>query len=281
MAAAPSSQARRVPFAHGFGWLLQGLALMRRQPARLLLITVLMQLVLGLTQVPLIGLLIVLSVPGLGAGLLQALHVTATGGGPPLKTLFQPLASGRHNGRLLALGALVFAVGVVTISLLLSGNEDLMDPALVERIGQGDVEAMASLNQETLGRMVLAFLIGVAVSGTLSFFTIPLLWFGDRKLGRALGEGLRALFVNWAAFLALSLGLMLAALPLGLVSGVLFGLAAGGGAMAAAVLALILLLVLAFQLLLFATQYCAYRDIFGLTTPPAPSGDDDDGQLLA
>jgi hypothetical protein len=281
MATTPSPQPRRVPFAHGFGWLLQGLVLMRRQPGRLLLITVLMQLVLGLTQVPLIGLLVVLSVPGLGAGLLQALHVTATGGRPQLKTLFQPLASGRHSGRLLALGALVFAVGVVTISLLLSGNEDLMDPALVERIGQGDVDAMASLNQETLGRMVLAFLIGVSVSGTLSFFTIPLLWFGDRKLGRALGEGLRALFANWAAFLALSLGLMAAAVPVGVVSGVLFGLAAGGGALAGAVLALILLLVLAFQLLLFAAQYCAYRDIFGITPEPEPTAEADDAQLLA
>jgi hypothetical protein len=135
-----------------------------------------MQLVLGLTQLPLLGLLIVLSVPGLTAGLLEAFAVTAQGGQPALRLLFTPLASGRHVGRLLAMGAVVFAVGVLCISAMLSGNEQLMDPDVLTRIEQGDIDAMAALNHESLARMAMAFLVGISISGTLSYFTIPLIW---------------------------------------------------------------------------------------------------------
>lgn len=271
----PATEVRRVPAASGFAWLLQALTLLRVQTARLLLIALLMQLVLGLTQVPLIGLLIVISVPGLGAGLLEAFHLAAQGRRPELRTLFKPLASGTHNGRLLALGALVFAIGVVSMSLLLSGSEELLDPALVERIEQGDLDAIASLNQASLARMAMAFLIGVAVSGTLSYFAIPLIWFRGLKLGTALLSGLRALVVNWLPFLALSLGLALLLVPVAVVSGLLFGMVASGGPMAAVVMALIMVLLLLFQLVLFGTQYCAFRDIFGIPDPAAPPPEDD------
>jgi hypothetical protein len=272
-------EVRRVPAANGFAWLLQSLTLLRLQTARLLLIALLMQMVLGLTQLPLVGLLIVISVPGLGAGLLEAFHMAEQGRRPELRTLFRPLASGAHNGRLLAMGALVFAIGVVSMSVLLSGSEELMDPALLERIEQGDIEALASLNQASLARMVMAFLVGVAVSGTLSYFAIPLIWFRGFKLGAALVTGLRALIVNWLPFLVLGIGLAVAFVPVALIIGALFGLVASGGLVSAFVMGLIMLLLLLFQLLLFGTQYCAFRDLFGVpgnVTPPPAS----DGQLV-
>lgn len=272
---------RLVPPSHGFAWLVQSLSLIRLQAGRLLLIGVLMQLILGLSQLPLIGLLIIISVPGLTAGLLEAFHVTARGGAPDIRLLFKPLTSSAHSGRLFAMGALVFAVGVLCISLLLSGSEELLDPALMERIEQGDVNAISSVNQETLARMALALLVGVAVSGTLSYFTIPLIWFGNRKLGTALAVGLKGLIVNWRPFLLLALGLMLVLLPLGLVSAVLFSMAGSGGILSALLMGLIMLLLMLFQLLLFGTQYCAYRDIFGIDEPSAPASADDDSQLLA
>jgi hypothetical protein len=43
---------------------------------------------------------------------------------------------------------------------------------------------------------------------------------------------------------------------------------------------LILILLMLFQLMLFGTQYCAFRDIFGMVDEPAPAPGDD-GQLLA
>lgn len=271
---------RRVPAGNGFGWLARSLGLLRMQTARLLLLALLMQLILGLTQLPLLGLLIVLSVPGLTAGLLEAFLVTARGGRPALSLLFAPLASGRHTGRLLAMGALVFAIGVLCISAMLSGSEQLMDPAVLERIEQGDIEAMAALNQESLGRMVLAFVVGIAISGTLSYFTIPLIWFHDRKLGAALGLGLKGLLVNWKPFLALSLGLLLLFLPIAVVSGALFSLVTAGGLASALVMGLIMVLLLLFQMMLFGTQFCAFSDIFGLPAQ-APPAAEDDSQLVA
>jgi hypothetical protein len=165
---------------------------------------------------------------------------------------------------------------------MLSGSEELLDPALLERIEQGDLDAMTSLNQESLGRMALAFLVGLSISGTLSYFTIPLIWFHDRKLGAALGTGLHALLVNWKPFLALSVGLLLVFLPVALVSGALFGLAAGGGLTTAIVMGLIMVLLLLFQLMLFGTQYCAFREIFGMPAEIAlPPETGSDGQLVA
>ena len=88
-----------MPFSQGFAWLLQSLALMRLQAGRLLLIAVIMQVILGLTQVPLVGLLIIISVPGLSAGVLEAFDVTRRGGYPGVSLLLKPLTSGKHAGR--------------------------------------------------------------------------------------------------------------------------------------------------------------------------------------
>lgn len=276
----PPLELRRVPAAHGLAWLVQSLSLLRLQAGRLLLIALLMQLVLGLTQLPLVGLLVAISVPGLSAGLLEAFHRTAAGGQPETRTLFRPLATPVLNLRLLALGGLVFAVGLVSMSLLLSGSDALMDPLLVEQIEQGNLDALASLNQEALGQMALAFLVGISISGTLSYFAIPLIWFRQSSLGAALASGLRALLVNWKAFLLLALGLFVLFLPVAFAVGLLFGIVAGGGLAALLVTGLIMILLLAFQLMLFGTQYCAFRDVFGTGQQGAPPVEPE-GQLLA
>jgi hypothetical protein len=282
MNAPPTVEMHRVSASHGLAWLVQSLSLLRLQAGRLLLIALLMQFVLGLTQLPMIGLLVALAVPGLSAGLLQSFHVAAAGGQPELRTLFTPLATRVLNLRLLALGGLVFLVGVVSMSLLLSGNEELMDPGLLEQVEQGNLDAIASLNQEALGQMALAFLLGVSISGTLSYFAIPLIWFRQLGLGAALWAGLRALLVNWKAFLLLGLGLFLLFLPVAFVAGLLFGIVTAGGLMAVLVMGLIMILLLAFQLMLFGTQYCAFRDIFGVGPQEAREGRGrDEGQLVA
>lgn len=270
-----------LPFSRGIAWLVQSMALLKMQAGRLILIAVFMQVILGLTQVPVVGLLIILSVPALSAGVLEAFDVTGRGGIPTLNLLFRPLTSGTHSGRLFLMGALVFAVGVLSISLVLSGNEALLDPELMSRIEQGDVDAITQLDQEALGKMVLAFLVGISISGTLSYFTIPLMWFGDRKLGRALAEGLRAMVVNWRPFVMLALGLFAVLVPVVVVSGLLFGLASGKGALSVIMMAVMMILILAFQMVLFGTQYCAYRDIFGKVETEAPEEPGDDSQLLA
>lgn len=276
------NKARTLSFSHGIGWLVQSLTLMRLQPGRLLLIAVFMQVILGLTQAPWgVGFLVIISVPALSAGILEAFDVTRRGGMPRLNLLFRPLASGTHTGRLLMTGLVIFAIGILSMSLVLSGSEELLSPDLMSRIEQGDIEAITQLDPQAVARMILAFIIGISVSGTLSFFTIPLIWFGGRTLGPALIEGLRALVFNWKPFLALAVGLFLLFIPVGMVTGILFSLAGSGGVLTAVIMVFIMILVLAFQLLLFGTQYCSFRDIFAAEESPEPPPSEDDSQLLA
>jgi hypothetical protein len=270
-----------IPFARGISWLVQSLALLRMQLGRLLLIAVFMQVILGLTQLPLIGMLIIISVPALSAGVLEAFEVTSRGGQPGLNLLFRPLTSASHSGRLFLLGLLVFAVGILSMSLMLSGSEELFDPEMISRIEQGDIDALTQLDQGSLGKMVMAFLVGIAISGTLSYLTIPLIWFGDRRLGPALVEGIKALIVHWKPFLMLALGLFVVSIPVIIVSGVLVGMTGSGRLVSAVVMVCILMLLLAFQMLLFATEYCAFRDIFGIGERSGPPSTEDDSQLVA
>lgn len=270
-----------VPASQGISWLMQSLALIRMQAGRLLFIAVFLQVILGLTSIPVIGLLIIISVPGFSAGILEAFDVTRRGGFPGINLLFRPLVSGTHTGRLVLMGLLVFVVGVVSISLLLSGSDNVLNPELLARIEQGDVEAINQLDLEALRRLVMAFLVGLAISGTLSYFTIPLIWFGNRKLGTALAEGIRALLINWKAFLVLTLGLIVSLIPVSLLTGLLLGLAGTGGLVSFIVMGLIMILILAYQMLIFGTQYCAYRDVFGIDTVDEPPQQDSDGQFVA
>jgi len=272
---------RAFSFSRGLAWLVKSLALLRMQSARLLLIAVFMQVILGLTQLPLIGMLIIVSVPALSAGVLEALDVTSRGGRPGLNLLFKPLTSGTHSGRLFLMGLLVFVIGILSISLMLSGSEILLDPDMVSRIEKGDIDALTELDQGALGKMIMAFLVGISVSGTLSYFTIPLIWFGDRRLGPALVEGIKALVVHWKPFLMLALGLLLISIPVIVVTTFLIGMAASGGLISGIVMALMMILLLAFQMLLFASQYCAFRDIFGIGERSGPAGEEDDSQLVA
>jgi hypothetical protein len=128
--------------------------------------------------------------------------------------------------------------------------------------------------------MALAFLVGIGVSGTLSYFTVPLIWFRDRKLLDGLGTGLKALLLNWRPFLVLGLGLLLLFLPVAILSGLLFSLVASGGLGSAVVMGLIMVLLLLFQMMLFGTQYCAFRDIFGIPSTAA-AAPEDASQLVA
>lgn len=276
-----SSERPALPFSRGLAWLVQSLALLRLQSGRLLLIAVFMQVVLGLTQLPLIGIMIVICVPALSAGVLEAFAVTSQGGRPGLNLLFRPLTSGARMGQLFMMGLLVFIVGIVSVAMVLSGSEDLLDPDVLGRIEQGDIEAIAQLDQEALGKMVLAFLVGISISGTLSYFTIPLVWFGGRKLLPALFEGLRSLVIHWRPFVVLVLGLFAICIPVIVLASLMFGVAGSDGLLSVMMMACIMLLLLAFQMLLFGTQYCAYRDIFGGVSEGAPPTPEDDTQLVA
>lgn len=272
---------RAAPAASGLAWVMQSLELLRLQASRLLFIAVLMQIVLGLVQVPLLGILVVLSIPGLTAGILEAFHVTGKGGRPPLHLLFLPLIHGKQRWRLYGLGMLVFAIGILCVSMLLGDTLAAVDEAALLRLQQGDLEALNEIDPLFIARLFMAFGFSVAISGTMTFFSIPLVWFRQRRMWPAIGEGIRGLVVNWKSMLVLGGVLAVASLPVAVLSGMLLQLASVGGLTATISTALIMLLLLMFQLLLFGTQYCAFREIFGTGTPPQAEPEQDGDQLVA
>ena len=264
---------RVLPASHGIGWLMQSLALLRAQPARLLFLVLLLQLLLGFSRIPLLGILVIIAIPALSAGVLQGFRLAAQGIQPPVSLLFAPLAARPRTGRLLALGAVLLLAGMLTLSLLLAGNDNLLDPELMARIEQGDVDALSSIDPALFRQFVIAALAAVAVSGTLSYLAIPLIWFREEKLGPALVRGVRALCRNWKPFSVLALGLAALLIPLAVLAGVLFFLAGAAGALSMVFVALIMICTLVFQLVIFGTQYCAFRDIFGLDEESAAPGE--------
>lgn len=272
-----------VPASSGFAWVVQSLELLRAQASRLLFIALLMQIILGLVQVPLLGILIVLSIPGLSAGILEAFHVTGKGARPALYLLFLPLASGDRRGRLFALGALIFVIGVLCISLMIGNSMSGIDEAQLLRLQQGDMEVLYEIDPLFITRLMTAFLLSVAIGGTITFFAIPLIWFRNGKLWASIGEGMRALIANWKSMLVLGGVLAVVFVPVSMLTGLLLQVSSAGGVVSYIMTLLMMILLLMFQLLLFGTQYCAFRQIFPFREPqqeedPPPG---DDSQLVA
>lgn len=275
------------PANHGIAWVLQSLRLLREQAGRLMLIAVLMQLILGLVQVPLLGLLVVLSVPGLSAGVLEAFRRAEAGSAPGPYLLFLPLvAPGR--GRLFGMGGLIILVSFVCVSFVMGSTTEI-DEELLLRLQAGDMAALDELDPTFMMRLLSAFMLSIAISGTMTFFAIPLAWFRNARLGTSLGQGMKALVAAWRPMLLLGLGLFAAFIPFGLLMLLFMQIAVIGGLVGTLGMGLVMLTLLGFQLLLFGTQYCSFRDIFGLGDKdggalpgePPDESSGDDGQLLA
>lgn len=253
-----------MPGSRGLAWLLTTGRLIRQQTWRLLTVAVIVQLALSFTQLPIIGLIIVFAMPILSAGMLQCFdHVRR---GLPLSpmVLFSPLSNKLLSMRLLILGGLISLVAVLVISWMMSGIQEFQDPEFLARIEQGDLNAVLELDPAIVQRAFIAIIVGVGVSGILSNFTIPLIWFRQLPLGLAIVTGLRAMIRNWIPFLVLALGLVVLLVPLSILLGLLVGISAVAGGPGMIQYVFILVLVLTLQLVMFGTQYCAYAEIFEL-----------------
>ena len=168
------------------------------------------------------------------------------------------------KGRLLILGGVVLVLGLLLITVFLAGQMMDIDPQLLSRIEQGDLEALQHIDPAVMEKSLLAMALAAAVSGMLTYFAVPLIWFRKLAMGRALVLGLRALGRNWKPLLLIGMLLGLLAVPIGMLV-VYFYLSAISGGNPSTMLAIVLLVLgPLFQLLLFATQYLAFRDIFGL-----------------
>jgi hypothetical protein len=284
----PGEHPQTVPASSGLRWVLQSLALIRRQPARLLFLAVLLQLILGLSQVPVLGVLVILALPAFSAGMLEAFRLVETGQRWPASVLFLPLTRKPANGRFLLLGVVMFCLAGLTAMLVMGSSDARLETDLMQQIEQGNTEALAQLDPVLAMKVMLAALLAVSISGTVSFFAIPLIWFHDLPMARALLRGLQGMQRNWRAFLVLAVGLLALLFPLVLLFVLVLNLVSALGAASVLLAALVMLAGLLLQLVVLGTQYLACRDIFGLPQAFMPAGPDDgsdagpdDGQLLA
>jgi len=238
--------------------------MIKRQPLRLLLISLLFQFLLSFSQANALGLVVILCLPLLSAGLLQAFFLVERGEKPLLAVLFMPFMAGKSVSQLLLLGAIVMALGLLVMSLVLAGQMVDLDPELLKRIEQGDIDALQLVDPAVVENAVIAMAIGAAVSGSITYFSVPLIWFNKQGLGSALIMGLRALGRNWQPLLVIGALLALLAVPIILMFGTCYMSAINDGTASIWLGALVLLIGPVFQLLLFGTQYLAFKDIFGM-----------------
>jgi hypothetical protein len=271
----------RLPASRALAWLAGSWGLVKRQPVRLLLIGLFFQFMLSFSQADLLGLLLVLCLPVFSAGMLQAFHLVARGEKPLLFVLFLPFTASHAVSRLLLLGGMVMVLGLLLVTSVLAGHAMDIDPAMLSQVEQGEVDLLSVVDPVVLEKALLALALAAALSGLMTYFPVPLIWFSRIATGRALLLGLRALGRNWRPLLLVGCLLGLLLVPIVLMFGGIYLSAATGGAAPTWLALLSVLLGALFQLLLFGTQYLAFRDIFGIGEPSGEEEREGDDQLLA
>lgn len=270
-----------LPAARAVAWLGLAWTILKAQALRLLLISLLFQFFLSFAQAGMLGLVVILCLPVLSAGMLHSLESVDAGKKPMLKMLLAGFSNSRSLSKLLLLGAIVMIIGLLVVTLVMSGQVMNLDPDLLARIEQGDLDAIQSIDPQVIKNAMFAMLIGAAISGTLTYFAVPLIWFKDVKVGQAILLGLTAMAKNWRPLLFLGVLLGFIAMPLGLLFGIFYFAALQGGAASSVMAVLILLFGPLFQLLVFSTQYVAFREIFSFEAKPDGGQQVAENQLIA
>ncbi|MGB5485810.1 MAG: hypothetical protein WBN06_00275, partial [Lysobacterales bacterium] len=86
---------RKMPAARGLAWVSGSWGLVKRQPLRLLLISLFFQFLVSFSQTGALGLVVILCLPVLSAGLLHAFFLVDHGDKPMLAVLFMPFMAKR------------------------------------------------------------------------------------------------------------------------------------------------------------------------------------------
>lgn len=271
----------KVPAARGLAWVTGSWGLVKRQPIRLLLISLFLQFFLSFSQAGVLGLLVILCLPVLTAGMLHAFYSVERGEQPKLAILFKPFTSTGKLSKLLLLGAVVMVLGLLAITLVMSGQVMSIDPDVLSRIEQGDLDALQLIDPKVMESAVFAMAIGAAISGSITYFAVPLIWYKKQGVVNAMVVGMKALARNWRPLLVIGALLGVLAVPIGLLLASFYLSALSGGTASPILAFLLLLLGPMFQLLLFGTQYLAFRDIFGLDSVTDTGENSKDDQLVA
>lgn len=271
----------KLPAARGLAWFTGSWQLVRRQPVRLLLVSLFFQFFLSVSQADLLGLIVVMCLPVLSAGMLHAFHLVEAGEKPMLAVLFMPFTVKNTVSRLLILGGVVLVLGLLLVSLFMAGQVMDIDPELLTRIEQGDLDALQHIDPTTMEQSLLAMALAAAFSGMLTYFSVPLIWFRRQAVGRSILLGLQAMGRNWKPLLLIGVLLGLLLVPIVILLGYFYLSAFTGGNPSILMALVLLVLGPLFQLLLFGTQYLAFRDIFGLDESFVKVDKNNSDQLVA
>jgi len=283
-----SPHIHRASFGDGTGWLISGGELLSRGGSALLRV-VLVLLAISLVQViPLVGMLALLLIsPALSAGMLNVFRTIQEGRTPGIETVLAGLSDGRSRGALLILGAffllgLFAAIGA--LSAWLSPQMDMQ--ALAEFLN--DPDAMNNNPEQLLvlfegvnvfGGLIISALVLALVLGGV-YFAVPLVFFWNWPVFTALIWSLRALLVNWLAFLGFGLVVigvfLLAGITFAVVSGIVTLALGTAGVFIVQLLSMALSLFL--QLLVAAAQWRSFVQVF---PAGADGGDKPDDDTLA
>jgi len=253
-------RAQTLPAAAGWGWILTGFAIFRRNPLVLgMLVLTYWFTVIFLNVLPYIGALAAsLVIPGLSVGLMQAARQVERGLPVGVQTLF---GSMKDNGRtLVALGALYLCctLGILGLSTLLDGGDMfhfMMANSRAERAAVEDADFIVPA----------LFVMLMMIPIMMAYWFAPVLAAWHRlTLGRSLFFSFVACSMNWRAFLTYGAALLLVGgVAPGVVLSVLLLLFPDAANFITAIVTMPMVLVIAPTI--FASFYACYRDIFGIS----------------
>lgn len=279
-----SPHIHKASFGDGAGWLIGGGELLGRGGSALMRVVLVLLLISLIQIVPLVGTLALMLIsPALTAGMLNVFRSVEQGAPPGAETVLAGLRDPGRRGPLLMLGVF-FVVGILAaigaLSAWLAPQMDLQ--ALAEFMN--DPEALNNEPEQFLalfegvnvfGGLLLAVIVLAIVLGGL-YFAVPLVFFWNWPVLTALVWSLRALLINWLAFLGFGLVVigvfLLAGITFALVSGVIALALGTAGAFIAQLLSIALSLFL--QLLVAAAQWRSFVQVF----PAGPVGKDEPGE---
>ena len=273
----------RAGFGEGMRWLITGGEVLARGGPAMFRVAVVLLAISLIQIIPAIGPLLLLVIsPAVTAGLLNVYRAIEQGEDVRHATALQGLMRSDRRVRLLALGT-VFVLGMfgalAAFSAWLSPQMDMQalsaflnDPEALNQEPERLFALFEGVN--VVGGLLIAVGIGALVLGAL-FFAVPLVFFWGWPVIAALLWSLRAVLINWAAFLGFVLVLagvlLIIGLGLGLFSGIL---ALALGPMGAPIAQLLTIAVSLFvQLLVAAAQWRAFLRVFPVSQGP---GDDAD-----
>lgn len=276
---------QKASFGQGLGWLPASAEMMRAGIRPLIAIAALWLAVSLIGFIPLFGqVLIVIITPLLTAGVMLAFDRLGEQRVPPPTTLSAGWRDPVRRNNLLTLGLFMMG-GALTAALILFSwlGSQLGQEQLQSLLNQGSPEAMAeALSGVSIGGgMLLAGLLMVLVLAGL-YFSVALVMFGRAPALQAFLTSIRAVLINWVAFVGYLLALT--AIIIGLVVILVLmtsflTLALGQlGAFFAQIL--MLLGMMLFQIMLAGAQYLAFSQVFGWSPGLEDDGDGGSSALL-